>query len=109
MHHLELDHIGIESELLQEATLARETKKQLGNYLDISKKGAGLECPLCFEIFKDIDEISKHGKIEHNRVFDPKFLEKMERLSGPFLAPSQRTGAGYAERVCLRRRPRAAF
>ena len=80
MHHLELDHIGIDSKLLQEATFARETKKQLGNYLDISKKGSGLECPTCFEIFKDIDEISKHGRIEHNREFDPKFLEKIKEL-----------------------------
>ena len=80
MHHLELDHVGIESELLQEATAARETKKQLGNYLDISKKGAGLECPTCFEIFNGIDELSKHGRIEHDREFDPKFLEKIREL-----------------------------
>ena len=80
MHHLELDHIGMKSELLEEATAARQTKKQLGDYFDISRKGASLECPTCFEIFNNIDQLSEHGKIEHDLEINPKFLEKLREL-----------------------------
>ena len=56
IHHLQLEHVGISSKLLDESTKSRETKKQLGDYVNIEKKGVGIECPTCFEKYKDLIE-----------------------------------------------------
>lgn len=79
MHHIELDHKGMHPQLLQSGTQARQTKKQLGNYVDVNKKGVGLECPECFEIFPNTEKINDHAKLEHNRELDPKFIETMQK------------------------------
>lgn len=80
LHHLELEHMGIDSKTLQHATSARETKKQLGDYLDITKKGVGVECPTCFELFNGIDNLITHGKIAHNKTLDPEFIKKLKEM-----------------------------
>ena len=80
MHHLELEHVGMDSQVLQDATSARETKKQLGDYLDIKKKGVGLECPACFDMFDGIDKLVKHGEDIHNKELDPKFIETLQKM-----------------------------
>jgi len=79
-HHMELDHIGMDSKLLQEATLARDTKKQLGDYINDKDNGAGLECSRCFEMFSSIDKLNEHGKREHNHQLDPKFIEQLQSM-----------------------------
>lgn len=79
MHHIILDHKGIDKSQLQNATLARLTKKQLGDYLDIKKKEVGMECPECFEIFSNIDKLDVHAKTEHDREIRPEFLAKMRK------------------------------
>jgi len=79
MHHMELEHQGLSSNLLQIGTLARETKKQLGNYIDDTTKGVGLECPECFEIFSNVEKINEHTKKEHQRELNPKFIEQMQK------------------------------
>ncbi len=78
IHHVELEHKGIHSDLLESGTEARETKKQLGNYLDDAKKGVGMECPECFEVFPDVEKINEHTKKVHNKELDPKFIELMQ-------------------------------
>lgn len=78
MHHVWLDHQGIKQEQLESATAARATKKQLGDYLDVTKKDVGLECPVCFEMFSKIDQLQKHSIKEHNRILLPEFLAKMK-------------------------------
>lgn len=80
MHHLELDHVGMDPKLLQDATAARDTKKQLGNYVDIKKKGVGIECPTCFETINGIEKLIDHGKKQHAKEFDPKFIEKLHEM-----------------------------
>ncbi len=79
IHHLELEHKGIHSDLLKSGTEARETKKHLGNYIDEAKKGVGMECPECFEMFPDVEKINEHTKKEHNKVIDPKFMVQMQK------------------------------
>ncbi len=79
VHHMKLEHKGICSELLEHGTEARETKKQLGNYIDVNKKGVGMECPECFEIFPDVEKINEHAKREHNRELDPRFIKIMKK------------------------------
>ncbi len=79
MHHMELEHKGIDSDLLEYGTEARETKKHLGNYIDETKKGVGMECPECFEMFPDVEKINDHTKKEHNKVIDPKFMVQMQK------------------------------
>jgi len=79
MHHIELEHQGIHSEILERGTLARETKKQLGNYVDDTKKGIGMECPECFELFPDVQKINEHTKKEHQRELDPRFIKQMQK------------------------------
>ena len=79
LHHLELDHIGMHSKLLQQATAARETKKQLGDYIDPTKKGVGMECPQCFELFSSLDKINEHAKKEHATELNPEFIKKMRK------------------------------
>jgi len=78
-HHILLDHKGMEKSLLQNATLARETKKQLGNYIMENEKRVGLECPVCFELFTKIEKLSEHAKKEHHREILPSFLNKIEK------------------------------
>lgn len=80
LHHLELDHSGMNAKVLDEATAARETKKQLGNYLDATKKGVGIECPQCFEIFNGVDNLLAHAKKLHDKELDPEFLKKLKDL-----------------------------
>ena len=80
MHHLELNHVGIDSDVLDEATAARETKKQLGNYVDDDKKGVGVECPHCFEIFSSLDNLIKHTRKQHNQELDLQCLKKLKEL-----------------------------
>lgn len=79
MHHIELDHTGMTKSLLQNGTLARETKKQLGDYISENEKMVGMECPECFEIFTNIDKLSEHAKKEHKREILPNFLEKIKK------------------------------
>ena len=79
IHHLELEHKGIDSDLLESGTEARETKKQLGDYIDATKKGVGMECPECFEMFPDVEKINEHTIKEHNKVIDPKFMVQMQK------------------------------
>ena len=78
MHHVQLEHKGIHSDLLENGTQARETKKQLGNYIDVNKKGVGMECPECFEIFPTVEKINEHAKKEHQRELDPRFIAQMQ-------------------------------
>ncbi len=80
MHHVELEHVGMDSKVLDEATAARETNKQLGNYLDIKKKGVGLECPVCFDMLNSIDELVKHAWDSHNKELEPKFIETLQKM-----------------------------
>jgi hypothetical protein len=80
LHHVELDHVGMDAKVLHEATSARETKKQLGNYLDIKKKGVGLECPVCFEMLNSIEKLVKHADDIHNKELDPKFIETLQKM-----------------------------
>lgn len=80
IHHMELDHLGIESETLADATPARETKKQLGDYLKPENKGIGLECPRCFEMFDNIEQIIEHGIKEHDRELDPEFIKSLQNM-----------------------------
>lgn len=77
MHHIILDHKGMEHSLLQNATMARETKKQLGDYLDVNKESVGTECPECFEMFSNLDKLQEHTKKEHAREIRPEFVAKM--------------------------------
>jgi len=77
LHHIELDHKGINSEILSHATLARATKKQLGNYVDEAKKGATVECNFCFEMFSSLEKLNEHGIKEHNHELNPEFIDKM--------------------------------
>ena len=77
MHHIILEHKGIDNSLLENATKARETKKQLGNYIDPDQKGSTVECQLCFEMFPNIDLLNEHGKKEHNTQLNPEFIDKM--------------------------------
>ena len=78
IHHLLLNHKGITSEMLSHATLARETKKQLGNYVDADQEGSSVECNFCFEMFSSIEKLNEHGKKEHNSQINPEFVEKMK-------------------------------
>lgn len=80
MHHVEVHHFGISPDLLEKATNAREIKKQLGDYLQPDKDGAAFECPLCFEMFSDLEKLDEHGKTIHDREFNPEFLKKLESM-----------------------------
>lgn len=79
MHHTILNHKGMNKSLLENATAARETKKQLGDYIDINKKTVGMECPECFELFSSIDKLGEHAKIEHSRELLPEFLARIRK------------------------------
>jgi len=77
IHHILLNHKGINSEMLSNATLARETKKQLGDYIDINQKGSSVECNFCFEMFSSIQKLNEHGIKEHGHMINPEFIDKM--------------------------------
>lgn len=79
LHHVILEHKGMSKTLLQNATLARETKKQLGDYVDLNKKTVGMECPECFEMFSDINKMTAHALVEHDRIIRPEFLARMRK------------------------------
>lgn len=81
MHHLELDHVGLDAQLLEEATQARQRKEHLGDYIDINKKGSGVECTHCFEIFNSVELLNEHAKIEHNTQLSPDFLKDITQLT----------------------------
>ena len=80
MHHLQLQHVGISSKLLDESTKSRETKKQLGDYINTNTKGTGFECCHCYEMFSSLEELSKHGETVHEIQFNPKFIEKLRKM-----------------------------
>ena len=83
LHHMNLDHIGISSESLDESSKARETKKQLGDYVGENSKeeGTSLECPECFEIFSDMDKLDEHRKAIHKMRFTSDARKKLKELS----------------------------
>ena len=76
LHHLLLNHKGITSEMLSHATLARETKKQLGDYVDAD--GSSVECNFCFEMFSSLEKLNEHGIKEHGHKLNPEFIDKMK-------------------------------
>ena len=78
LHHLLLNHKGITSEMLSHATLARETKKQLGDYVDVNQEGSSVECNFCFEMFPSLEKLNEHGKAEHGQMINPEFIDKMK-------------------------------
>lgn len=80
LHHVKLEHVGMSSELLEESTKSRETKKQLGDYIENTAKGVGFECCHCFEIFSSLDKLEQHGRKSHNVQFNPDFYKKLEEL-----------------------------
>lgn len=81
LHHIQLDHQGMQKSQLEFGTAARQTKKQLGDYLDPNKKELGTECPECFEIFSNIDKLNEHAKKEHDREIRPDFVVKMKKMT----------------------------
>ena len=80
MHHVKLQHVGISSQLLDESTKSRETKKQLGDYIDQTTSGMGFECCHCYQMFSSLDKLSEHGRNVHQVEFNPTFFEKLEEL-----------------------------
>lgn len=80
LHHLELEHVGISPKLLDESTKSRETKKQLGDYMDQDSKGMGYECCHCYELFSSLEKLSKHGQNVHQVEFNPLFIEKLKNM-----------------------------
>ncbi len=79
-HHMQLEHKGIERKLLQEATHARETKKQLGEYVGPDAKGVNFECPECFELFSDLDKLNDHRKQAHKMQFTDAAEKKLKEF-----------------------------
>lgn len=80
LHHMQLEHIGIDAKLLQEGTQARETKKQLGEYVGPDSKGVNFECPECFEIFSDFEKLNDHRKQTHKMQFTDAAQKKLKEL-----------------------------
>lgn len=81
LHHLELDHIGMSSELLAHATKSLQTKKQLGDYVAPDREGTAFECPHCFDFFSDLKKLEEHGKTVHKVQFNLEFLQKLESMN----------------------------
>jgi len=83
LHHMNLEHIGISSESLEESSKAREIKKQLGDYVGENAKenGTSLECPECFEIFSELDKLEDHRKATHKMQFTEDAKKKLKELS----------------------------
>lgn len=79
-HHIELEHQGMSRELLQKATDAHQTKKELGEYVGTDKEGNAFECPHCFEMFVSLEKLQEHSKKEHNKFIDPIFLKKLQEM-----------------------------
>jgi len=79
-HHIHLEHQGIDSTLLEKATIARDIKKQVGADVNPDSEGIGFECSRCFEQFSDIDKFLVHSKKEHDREVKPEFIEKMKKV-----------------------------
>jgi len=82
LHHIQLNHQGMPSLLLENATLARETKKRLGDYIDFNSKGFSVECSSCFEIFSNVEKLTEHGKKTHNSELRPEVIQKMQKIIG---------------------------
>jgi len=80
-HHLNLDHQGIPTELLENGSKSRETKKNFSGYMDDSKKGTIFECCECFEIFPDSEKLSTHRIKQHNMMLTPEAEEKVKELN----------------------------
>jgi DNA-directed RNA polymerase subunit RPC12/RpoP len=80
MHHMNLEHVGIDKKRLQYATQARETKKQLGDYVGKGPEGVSYECPECFEIFPDIEKVNEHRKAIHQQQFTKEAEKKLREL-----------------------------
>ncbi len=80
MHHLNLEHRSLSPELLEESTKSRETKKQLGNYMDKCSGKSSYECPTCYEMFSSLEKLQEHGHTEHNRELAVDFIEKLKKL-----------------------------
>ncbi len=80
MHHIHLEHQGIDSILLEKATRARDIKKQLGEDVDPNSEGVGFECTGCFEQFSAIEKLIAHSKKEHDRELKPEFIEKIKKV-----------------------------
>jgi len=79
-HHLDLNHKGIPTELLENGTKSRETKRSLGDYMDNSKKGTIFECCECFEIFPDSEKLCTHRLKQHNMMLTPEAEKKVKEL-----------------------------
>ncbi len=80
LHHLHLEHQGISSEMLKQATAAHQTKQQLGDYVGPNDRGVGFECPHCYEMFSGLQRLSDHAREIHKVQFAPDFLEKLQNM-----------------------------
>lgn len=78
LHHVILEHKGLEKSSVEFATAARETKKQLGNYVDVDQKGTALECNFCFKMFSSLEKLNEHGIKEHDRELNPEVIDKIK-------------------------------
>jgi len=81
LHHLNLDHQGISSELLENGAQARKTKKNLPDYMGDTKKGTVFECCECFEMFSDADRLKSHRLKQHNMMLTPEAEKKVKELN----------------------------
>jgi len=77
IHHLELEHKQISSEVLEESTRARQTKKDVGNYMEAAKKETIFECPTCFDIFSSLDKLQQHAIKQHELLLTNEVIEKL--------------------------------
>lgn len=84
LHHLNLEHQGMSSDTLKEATAAHQTKKQLGDYMGPNdgpnERRMGFECPHCYEMFSNLEKLSDHAKVVHQVQLAPDFLEKLQNM-----------------------------
>jgi len=92
-HHIQLNHKVIDSTLLENATVARDIKKQAGMIVHPDIEGIGFECNFCFQQFSNIEKMIAHGKKEHDREFHPDFLERIKKVTNS-------TNNGKAHPVC---------
>lgn len=82
LHHLHLEHKGISPERLEESAKARETKKQLGEYIgkDAKYRGVSFDCPECYEMFSESDKLNEHRKTVHRMQFTEDAKKKLKEL-----------------------------
>jgi len=82
LYHIHLEHEGISSERLEESTKARETKKQLSNYVgeNLKKIIQSFDCPDCFEMFSDAFKLNEHRKSNHNMQLTKDAEKKIKNL-----------------------------